>query len=58
MSPGQAAHVGDHHYADIVGAQAIGMTPVLIDRHAESRSWSPGFVVTLDDVERALELEV
>jgi putative hydrolase of the HAD superfamily len=54
----QAAHVGDHHYADIVGAQAIGMRPVLIDRHAASRAWSPGFIVTLDDLERALNLEV
>jgi putative hydrolase of the HAD superfamily len=54
----QAAHVGDHHYADIVGAQAIGMRPVLIDRHAASRDWSPGCIVTLDDLERALNLEV
>jgi putative hydrolase of the HAD superfamily len=54
----QAAHVGDHHYADIVGAQAIGMRPVLIDRHAASRAWRPGFIVTLDDLERALNLEV
>jgi putative hydrolase of the HAD superfamily len=54
----QAAHVGDHHYADIVGAQAIGMRPVLIDRHADSRTWSSGFIVTLDDLERALNLEV
>ena len=58
VDPEQAAHVGDHHYADIVGARAIGMRPVLIDRHADSRTWRSGFVVTLDDVERALDLEV
>jgi putative hydrolase of the HAD superfamily len=58
VDPEQAAHVGDHYYADIVGARAIGMHPVLIDRHADSRTWRSGFVVTLDDVERALDLEV
>jgi putative hydrolase of the HAD superfamily len=58
VEPSEAAHVGDHHYADIVGAQAIGMRPVLIDRHAESPAWRQGYVVTLDDLECALELEV
>jgi putative hydrolase of the HAD superfamily len=58
VAPAEAAHVGDHHYADIVGARAIGMRPVLIDRHAETPSWQRGFVVTLDDLESALELEV
>ncbi len=57
VEPSQAAHVGDHHYADIVGATAVGMRPVLIDRHHEPRTWRPGFVVTLDDLERALNLE-
>jgi putative hydrolase of the HAD superfamily len=58
VEPEQAAHVGDHHYADIVGASAVGMSPVLIDRHSDLRVWQPGFVVTLDDLERALDLEV
>ncbi|MEI7814265.1 MAG: HAD-IA family hydrolase [Coriobacteriia bacterium] len=58
VEPEAAAHVGDHHYADIVGARAVGMRPVLIDRHADSRTWRSGFLTTLDDVERALDLEV
>jgi putative hydrolase of the HAD superfamily len=58
VRPEEAAHVGDHHYADIVGASAVGMSPVLIDRHSELSVWQPGFVVTLDDLERALDLEV
>jgi len=58
VEPDEAAHVGDHHYADIVGARAVGMRPVLIDRHADSRTWRSGFLTTLDDVERALDLEV
>jgi putative hydrolase of the HAD superfamily len=30
-----AAHVGDHHYSDILGARAAGMRAVLVDRHAK-----------------------
>jgi putative hydrolase of the HAD superfamily len=58
VDPAEAAHVGDHHYADILGAQAIGMAPVLIDRHATATTWRSGYVVTLDDLERSLDLEV
>jgi putative hydrolase of the HAD superfamily len=32
LPPNECAHVGDHHYADVVGAEAVGMLPVLIDR--------------------------
>lgn len=33
VRPADAVHVGDHQYADVLGARAVGMTPVLIDRH-------------------------
>lgn len=33
VTPREAAHVGDHHYADILGARAVGMHAILIDRH-------------------------
>ncbi len=52
-----AAHVGDHHYADIVGATAAGMTPVLIDRWGGSDEAATRFVRTLDDLECVLGLE-
>lgn len=42
VRPDQAAHVGDHHYADVLGAQAVGMTPVLIVRHGETPLVSGG----------------
>lgn len=32
VAPRDSVHVGDHHYADVLGASAVGMTPVLIDR--------------------------
>lgn len=28
----EAVHVGDHYYADVIGARAVGIAPVLIDR--------------------------
>lgn len=32
LDPGACAHVGDHFYSDVLGARAVGMHPVLIDR--------------------------
>jgi len=57
VAPADAAHVGDHHYADIIGATAVGMTPVLIDRHGSPEVQSGLFLRTLDDIESVLELE-
>ena len=57
VAPEDAAHVGDHHYADIVGASAVGMTPVLIDRWDGIDEGTGLFVRTLDDLERVLGLE-
>lgn len=56
VTPQQAAHVGDHHYADIVGASAVGMLPVLIDRWSETSTCEERFVHSLDELECALEL--
>lgn len=54
--PADAAHVGDHQYADIIGARAAGMRPVLIDRRALSSSREERVMCTLDDIERTLGL--
>ena len=32
VSPDEAMHVGDQHRSDVLGAQAVGIQPVLIDR--------------------------
>lgn len=37
LRPDQALHVGDSFAADIVGAQAAGLTPILVDRSAADR---------------------
>lgn len=31
----ESLHVGDHYYADIMGARTVGITPVLLDRKGE-----------------------
>ncbi len=32
LEPRQVAHVGDKYEADVVGARAVGITPILLDR--------------------------
>jgi putative hydrolase of the HAD superfamily len=32
VEPRRAVHVGDHYYADVLGARSIGIHPVMIDR--------------------------
>jgi len=57
VEPGESAHVGDHMYADITGAHAAGMIPVLIDRHSGDHPGYERFIRTLDDLEGVLGLE-
>jgi putative hydrolase of the HAD superfamily len=56
VAPREAAHVGDHYYADIVGASAVGMNPVLIDRHSSARAKVGRYVTSLDNIESILGL--
>jgi putative hydrolase of the HAD superfamily len=57
VRPERSAHVGDHMYADVIGARAAGMRPVLIDRHghvgAPARR-GVTCITTLDRLEEAL----
>ncbi len=57
VSPADAAHVGDHHYADVLGATAVGIVPVLIDRMGGPEQADERFVRTLDDLECVLGIE-
>jgi len=58
VAPEESAHVGDHHYADVLGARAVGMLPILIDRHAgEGRALAESAIGTLESMETALGLE-
>lgn len=54
LTTAECAHVGDHMYADVLGARAAGLAPVLIDRKGTGYSGSVPRVRTLDDLEDAL----
>lgn len=57
VRPGRCAHVGDHVYADVVGARSAGITPVLLDRHGSVMgAWGSGVarIETLDALDDLL----
>ncbi len=57
VAPDEAAHVGDHHYSDVLGARAVGMFPVLIDRSgAAALPVGPVPIRDLESLEDALGL--
>jgi len=53
VAPETAAHVGDHHYADILGARSVGMHAILIDRHGVAQP-EDSAIKTLEDIEEVL----
>lgn len=54
VSPSEAAHVGDHHYADYLGARALGLRAVLIDRHGIEADHGVTPITTLDELDEHL----
>lgn len=50
------AHVGDHVYADVVGAELSGIRPVLIDRHGGPQNDRAPFIRSLHELHDVLEL--
>jgi putative hydrolase of the HAD superfamily len=54
VEPREAAHVGDHYYADVLGAQVAGLTPILLDRRGQRPAEGVPAVTTLDDLEAVL----
>lgn len=56
VAPDEAAHVGDHHYADYLGATALGMRAVLIDRHDVEADHGVVPIRSLDSLDELLQL--
>jgi putative hydrolase of the HAD superfamily len=55
VEPEDCVHVGDHYYADYLGASAVGMKAVLIQRVADACTAPKATTIaTLDDLEAAL----
>lgn len=52
-----AAHVGDHYYADVLGAQVAGLTPVLIDRKGICLPEGMEAIRTMDELDDLLEVD-
>jgi putative hydrolase of the HAD superfamily len=57
VTPQAAAHVGDHYYADVLGARVAGMTPVLIDRRGWATPDGVDVIASLDELDAVLGLE-
>lgn len=50
VAPYEAVHVGDHYYADVLGARAAGVYPVLLDRGEWSSNPDCTVITTLLDL--------
>ncbi|MBN2025301.1 MAG: HAD-IA family hydrolase [Actinobacteria bacterium] len=50
VAPHEAVHVGDHYYADVLGARAAGVYPVLLDRGEWSSNPDCTVITTLLDL--------
>ena len=53
-SPGEAVHVGDDYWADIVGARDLGMAAILLDRDNEDPHADCPTITRLKDLEQLL----
>ncbi len=54
VEPGRAMHVGDHPYADVLGAKAAGLRAVLIDRHDSGHDTEAPVIRSLDEIDPLL----
>jgi putative hydrolase of the HAD superfamily len=55
VSPGDALHVGDHLQADVGGAAAVGITPVLVDRDDRQEDVEGGSFARVRDLREIVE---
>ncbi len=54
VAANEAVHVGDHYYADVLGARAAGVYPVLLDRWECSPNPDCTVITTLTDLPELL----
>lgn len=57
VAPGRTVHVGDHYYADVLGARSVGIFPVLIDRFGFGHTADVPVIKDLFGLLELLELE-
>jgi putative hydrolase of the HAD superfamily len=54
VEPYQAVHVGDHYYADVLGAEVAGLMPLLLDRKGRCLEQGVRAIETLDELDAVL----
>lgn len=54
VRPEEAAHVGDHYYADVLGARTAGLRPVMIDRRGACMPEGMEVISSLDELDDLL----
>lgn len=55
VQPSEAVHVGDHYYADVLGAEVAGLVPLLLDRKGHCPAEGVRSIRSLDELAAALE---
>lgn len=50
VKPREAVHVGDHYYADVLGARSAGIRPVLLDREGRAGSLDCTVIHSLEEL--------
>ncbi len=58
VEPQRAVHVGDHYFADVLGARSIGINPVMIDRFGMGHTADVPVIKDLYELLPILELNV
>lgn len=58
VTPEQAAYVGDNYYADVVGARAASLTPILYDPRLIFPDAGCTVITSFDELPGALQLQI
>jgi len=54
ITPAEAVYIGDNYYADVVGAQAVGMLPILLDPNGYFGDVDCQIIRSLGDIQEAI----
>lgn len=55
LTPDEAVYVGDSYIADVLGARAVGIRPILLDREGRAPSLDCAVISSLDEVLELIE---
>lgn len=58
VEAGEAVHVGDHYYADVLGARSMGLTPILLDRRGGGSSLDCLVIHSLEELPPIVKMAI